>query len=574
MPDGAGGRRRPTWVVEVRVDGHPGPLVDALENDVLPRVLAGARWYGAKDAGPPHVRILDLIGFGPDGDVAVALLSATPPGRSAQTWVLPLAVEWGPAGQDPSVAAVTDGRRTGRLADAVASGAFARAFLATAARETADGLALRRTGAPLDMAALAAAPVAVSGAEQSNSSIRFGDIAILKLFRRLEPGVHPEIEIGRFLTETAGFDGAPPLLGWLELGGAEPVVAGSLVAVVAGARDGWATATDLLRGPAGGPALAGLARTLGRRTAAMHRAFAVPTGDPAFRADAATAADLDAMASAAQADAGRVLDALAARTDPDARRLVRRRDDLLAALGAVRSRGGGAVRTRVHGDYHLGQVLVAAGGDVRIVDFEGEPMRPLAERRAKRIPLTDVAGMLRSFAYAAAAAGRDDDAGAAAAFLDAYRAEAGAAVDDALLRFFVLERAVYEVGYEIANRPDWVSIPVRGILALLGAAGGGDRGGARRGLHAGGHRPRGDRPPRPPRADGDHGGAADARRGRPGRAEPGQRRGRPLRTGREPSRHGRPALHRAAPHALGCRDRPRRSAGRDLLTVRAAANPP
>ena len=119
MPDGAGGRRRPTWVVEVRVDGHPGPLVDALENDVLPRVLAGARWYGAKDAGPPHVRILDLIGFGPDGDVAVALLSATPPGRSAQTWVLPLAVEWGPAGQDPSVAAVTDGQRTGRLADAV-----------------------------------------------------------------------------------------------------------------------------------------------------------------------------------------------------------------------------------------------------------------------------------------------------------------------------------------------------------------------------------------------------------------------------------------------------------------------
>jgi hypothetical protein len=483
MPDGAGARRRPTWAAEVRVDGHPGPLVDALENDVLPGVLAGARWYGAKDAGPPHVRILDLIGFGADGDVAVALLSATPPGRSAQTWVLPLAVEWGPAGQDASVAAVTDGRRIGRLVDAVASGAFARAFLATAARGTADGLALRRTGAPLDMAALATAPVAVSGAEQSNSSIRFGDVAILKLFRRLEPGVHPEIEIGRFLTDTAGFDGAPPLLGWLELGGAEPVVAGSLVAVVAGARDGWATATDLLR-------------------------------------------------------------------------------------------GGGAVRTRVHGDYHLGQVLVAAGGDVRIVDFEGEPMRPLAERRAKRIPLTDVAGMLRSFAYAAAAAGRDDDAGAAAAFLDAYRAEAGAAVDDALLRFFVLQKAVYEVGYEIANRPDWVSIPVRGILALLDAAGGGDRGGARRGLHAGGHRPRGDRPPRPPRADGDHGGAADARRGRPGRAEPGQRRGRPLRTGREPSRHGRPALHRAAPHALGCRDRPRRSADRDLLTVRTAANPP
>lgn len=113
-----------------------------------------------------------------------------------------------------------------------------------------------------------------------------------------------------------------------------------------------------------------------------------------------------------------------------------------------------------------------AGGDVRIVDFEGEPMRPLAERRAKRSPLKDVAGMLRSFAYAAAAAGRDDDAGAAAAFLDAYRTEADAPVDDALLRFFLLEKAVYEVGYELANRPDWVPIPVRGILSLLDAAAG------------------------------------------------------------------------------------------------------
>jgi trehalose synthase-fused probable maltokinase len=245
------------------------------------------------------------------------------------------------------------------------------------------------------------------------------------------------------------------------------------------------------------PQLIALAHRLGQRTAELHRAFGVDTDDMAFASEPFQPDHLIDWARAICSSAGFIFDALnRARSGLNpasqqaADRLLRRRQDLLAQIGDLMPAKVDVRRTRVHGDYHLGQVLVA-NDDVFIIDFEGEPMRPLAERRGKHLPLRDVAGMLRSFQYAAASAARavraDDDAVArleasvgrmSATFLDAYvRAirgcpsfptDLGQATD--LLRLFLIEKALYEVGYELAHRPDWTDIPLSAVLALVDGA--------------------------------------------------------------------------------------------------------
>jgi trehalose synthase-fused probable maltokinase len=331
---------------------------------------------------------------------------------------------------------------------------------------------------------------------------------MLKGFRRLEPGVHPELEIGRFLTEVAGFKNAPALLGSVELVGPMgevPTALCVLQALIPNQGDGWAHVNERLKIIANEQAdqigteqqLFSLAHCLGKRTAELHHAFAAGTADRAFAPEPFQPDHLIDWAQAICISAGFIFDTLShARPRLDhtsqevADRLLRRREDLLMQIAELMPAKVDVKRTRVHGDYHLGQVLISSD-DVFIIDFEGEPMRPLTERRGKHLPLRDVAGMLRSFQYAVGSVTRavraDEDTAArlqacagrmSINFLEAYAqavrgcpsfpTDLAQATD--LLRLFVIEKALYEIGYELANRPDWADIPLAGVLAIVDGA--------------------------------------------------------------------------------------------------------
>ena len=317
------------------------------------------------------------------------------------------------------------------------------------------------------------APVRRIGGEQSNTSVVFGRLLVMKVFRRLVDGVNPDVEITRFLTEHTTFQNTPRLAGALEYHDGRGGVATLAMAqeLVPDGRDGWGWMLDRL---AAGDAALGALRQLGRRTAELHAALATPSEDPAFagapidRHDGtAWARGLECQVDAARAAApDRALPEAPAEAGP-------------ALAGLV-----GALKLRHHGDFHLGQTLaVGEGRDFVVIDFEGEPLRPLEERRRPHTPLRDVAGMLRSFAYAAAAskrAGRDVgdwEAQARAAFVAGYRdaARAAAFVPASPAAFaravaaLELEKAAYEIVYEANHRPDWLDIPVRGFVSARAA---------------------------------------------------------------------------------------------------------
>jgi len=390
--------------------------------------------------------------------------------------------------------------------------------------------------------------------EQSNTSILYGNKLILKLFRRLQPGENPDTEIGRFLTEVAHFPRIAPFLGDIRSLAAdgsesgEPTTLAMLQGLVPNEGDGWKWTLDelsryfdscatcpvprdtgtypsfLADSPTSETARehAGLylegAALLGRRTAEMHLALATPTEDPAFAAEPFTPADLAADSARIEAQLAHTLEALrrgmtglatagadqnsTPETDTDstsdlAALILSQRRDLLARarlLAATPPESAG-IRIRIHGDYHLGQVL-RSRADFVILDFEGEPARTLAERRAKQSPLKDVAGMLRSFSYAAYAglaaftqrrpphSAADAKAldgwtqlwlsAASTEFLRAYKSTIAAAprllpeaaIAQSILNACLLEKALYELLYELNNRPAWVRIPLAGILAL------------------------------------------------------------------------------------------------------------
>ena len=326
-------------------------------------------------------------------------------------------------------------------------------------------------------------------AEQSNTSVVFGDRLIFKVFRRLEPGENPEVEITRALTE-AGYANAPRQRGSLALQHTDgsSTALGVLAEFVVGGREGWQLATGEVARIAGGAApdaqLGNQFMELGRAVADMHGALARTLG----RREAG-AEDLTAWVDAMRAQCEQVLATAARRAPEPTAAVLDRRDALLARIERVADEKATGPLTRVHGDLHLGQVLLDRDGRWQLLDFEGEPARPLAERRALHAPLRDVAGMLRSFDYAAAAgSGGDLSAVPAAAaqwrdgvrggFLAAYLDEAAEhdvlphddAAVQAQLDAFELDKAVYELGYELANRPDWVPIPVGGITRVLDRA--------------------------------------------------------------------------------------------------------
>jgi maltose alpha-D-glucosyltransferase/alpha-amylase len=382
-------------------------------------------------------------------------------------------------------------------------------------------------------------PPEPSSKEQSNTSLIYGDRLILKLFRRQQPGPNPESEIGRYLTEKAGFDGVPPFAGTIEYdgpGGRSTLAV--LQGLVANEGDGWTLTLEemerfyencaripvpediagnepgdliaLSEQPASqhardyvGIALDATAR-LGRRTAALHLALAMRSEDPAFAPEPLTSDDMQALLADLRESAAKVFDVLrdsVARLPDEmldvAGLALGRRKQILDSFRNIRWRNLQGQRVRVHGDYHLGQVL-RVRTDYVILDFEGEPARSLEERRAKQSPLKDVAGMLRSLAYAAYAglinytARRPEDfeklepwarlweRSAAAEFLRAYRETASGAAflpSDAgdfrgLLSMFWLDKVLYELSYELNNRPGWARIPLIGILSLPIEAGG------------------------------------------------------------------------------------------------------
>jgi trehalose synthase-fused probable maltokinase len=407
------------------------------------------------------------------------------------------------------------GSSRGVLVDAFADDRFIRLLLARIATDAdteageIPGLIFRRSALlnAIEQALAATSDIERKSGEQSNTSVRIGGM-MLKGFRRLEPGIHPELEIGRFLTEVAGFKNAPALLGSVELVGSTgeaPTALCVLQALIPNQGDGWTHVIERLkittnehrdRGRTE-QQLFSLAHCLGKRTAELHHALAVHSDDVAFAPEPVHPDHLSDWARAICASAGFIFDALGqARSrlghgsQQAADRLLGRRKELLMQIGELVPARVDAKRTRVHGDYHLGQVLIA-NDDVFIIDFEGEPMRPLTERRGKHLPLRDVAGMLRSFQYAAASVTRtvhaDQDTAASlqacagrmsANFLEAYAqairscpsfpADLEQATD--VLRLFVIEKALYEIGYELANRPDWVDIPLAGVLAIVDGA--------------------------------------------------------------------------------------------------------
>ena len=498
--------------VDTAVAGREGRQLEA---DVLPEFLRLQRWFASKDKAVRRVALTPLAEM--EGSHALAVLDVEVEG-GAERYFLPLSAVWGDealahgaATLSYTIAKLRRGPRVGALVDGTGDPAMTRALV----QALHDGLVLPTDGGEVvfrGSEALAAIedlgdPRPIPG-EQSNASIVFGDAVVMKVYRRLREGVQPEIEMGRFLTDVAGFENTPALLGTVDLVPAdgEPTTLASAFAFVRNQGDAWGYVTDALMRDLDDAALSQeedefpftleIGALLGRRTAGMHRALATPTDDPAFAAEpiaqdeaASLAEEVTAELDRQMGDLERALGGLPEGAAGIAREVLARRGDLAERLGALRGMAPSGMRTRIHGDYHLGQVLVAQN-DVFVIDFEGEPKRSLEERRAKAFALRDVAGMLRSLDYAAAAALRDrtgageEERAVARAerwrrrarrqFLDAYaEGIAGSPAHPegefaaALLDLFLIQKAAYEVGYEMSFRPDWVGIPLRGLLGIL-----------------------------------------------------------------------------------------------------------
>ena len=505
-----------------------GSCRHSLENDILPRFLSGQRWYGDKGqgiAGVEVVRWADLSD-GRNGIWLFTLVAVRRADGAVRHYSLPLAAAWGQAGEEmaaagnPAVLArLRSGPRIGALYDAAADEGFPLALLASIRDSrrfaASDGqIACFHTKAAESLLLAPEAPsVRRISAEQSNSSIIVGEAAILKLIRRPEPGLSVEVEMGRYLTEVAAFPFAPALLGGVTMvePGGQAMALVTAHAQVPNQGDAWSWATRQLerfldelsplspqegrdRLMAGDPELSNFIEILGSRTGELHRALSHVTGDPDFDPEPIAPLDIEQWRRRATEQAGAALAALqgVAGDFPEAERVLAHAERLRRQIDELVPEPMQGAKCRIHGDYHLGQVLVVKN-DLSIIDFEGEPARPLTARRAKDSPLRDVAGMLRSFDYAASSVLARMDAArpgtrdmleplAAVWIRRARRHFVGSYIltteglptlpTDPLLfrgvlRLFLLEKACYEICYEVANRPAWRAVPVRGILRLL-----------------------------------------------------------------------------------------------------------
>jgi maltose alpha-D-glucosyltransferase/alpha-amylase len=460
-------------------------------SDQLLQFLMPRRWFGAKGRDPQSARIVDAIPVADAGWIArVDVVLAD----GVERYQLTLrGQESGARGQgNAPLEGLEDERFRRALGEAIVGG---RGLQGWDARWIIDW-----TGRPPNELPLPR----LGSAEQSNTSLIFGERAILKLYRRLEQGEHPDAEIARFLTTRAHFPHTPELLATARFeSSAGSEIAAMLQRFLPGSRDAWTVALERGREAFRVEAakkipFAAEAEVLGDITRAMHGALASDETDPAFFPERATTADVKRWADATHATADRALSLLQS-TSPTSGSLPAqiKPQAVHAMVNAWVAEIGDDVgeRIRHHGDYHLGQVLHTPDGAFRIIDFEGEPARPLEERRAKHSALRDVAGMLRSFSYAAATCASDAraslgerDALARAerwerelrdAFLRGYLPEGrehppflpqARARLDILLDVFEMEKVFYELAYELNNRPAWAWIPLRGVERMLRAA--------------------------------------------------------------------------------------------------------
>jgi maltose alpha-D-glucosyltransferase/alpha-amylase len=521
------------------LDGNVRTLI---ERDLLAGFLQRQRWFGGKARGVRTARFVDwgLLRRGAT-PLFLTIVEVEYQDGERDSYFLPLAIcgaadvtkieeRWPHA-----VLARVTGARKGVLFDGWLDNGFARAMLESV--EQSDEIRMRR-GTVQAVATAAFARFRGEGrldigrltAEQSNTSLIYGDRLILKLFRRLQPGINPDYEIGRQLTERVGYARVPAVTGAFEhrMTAEQPMTIALLQQLVESQADGWSHATDevsrfyeAVAGTAA-PALAtpgtaselltfaapaairdamagylATAETLGRRTGEVHLALAGDASTAAFAPEPFAQDDLNALTADAGAQARKALESLRTATLPEeiatqAGALLADESRLIERVGHTPTLDFTSSKIRVHGDYHLGQVLWAEG-DFYILDFEGEPARPMAERREKQSPLKDVAGMLRSFSYAAYAGlfahlatravpfaetepwARIWQSSASAAFLKGYFSTTHGALfipaepsqRDALLELFVLDKALYELNYELNNRPDWVRIPLTAILGIV-----------------------------------------------------------------------------------------------------------
>jgi trehalose synthase-fused probable maltokinase len=424
------------------------------------------RWYGAKSRAVAHSQVLDSIVLRTtEPQFALALAEMRYDTGAHDIYQLLYSLR----GDTLQIDGLEDPQLARELVSAMRSGLTLQGAEGIVEFAPVEGFA------GLGRELLDARPV---GAEQSNSSVVFDDELILKVFRRLEPGVNPELEMLRFLTEH-GFANIAPLGGWYAYsGGPLGATLGILQEYVGGGLDGWELALDEI-GERPEEFLQRL-RRLGEVTGEMHSVLASDANDPAFAAETPSVESLGLLTATVDEEIERVFLTLP-EDDDRLEPILGRGEEVREQLRLLTYAGTTGKVIRTHGDYHLGQTLWSQD-DWVVLDFEGEPARSVAERRRKRSPLRDVAGMLRSFAYAATAAellrrtpapeGWEEQA--RGQFLEGYLDTAdpallpsGQVALDRLLAVFELEKAVYELRYELDNRPDWVGIPVAGIQRLI-----------------------------------------------------------------------------------------------------------
>ena len=516
----------------------------------LPAFLPLQRWFGSKSRQIHKVDLLDYIPIQLSATVALITVARVEytdgPG---ETYVLPLIPS--PEGSASSKSSAPPILRVSKpesslevqFTDALANAEFLGKILDSIHGTNSHAGAIGELQAipEPNLNALELEPSSrlvprLIKAEQSNTSIIYGDRLILKFFRRIEEGVNPDLEIGRFLTEVAHFGNVPPLCGSLQYKaqGGKILALGILQGFVPNRGDAWRFTTDSLvelftaAMQCGERDLARMADAapmqlrnklpaklsdrltkqldfiglLGKRTAEMHLALASSRSDAAFDPEPFTDEFRDALESSFHDLAVRNFEWLRQKLPelPDTirelgKKVLALEDDVLLDFHSCLEEKIVCVRTRIHGDYHLGQVLFS-GSDFFIIDFEGEPAKPLSERREKRSPIQDVAGILRSFHYAArsgmlavrellAASPKLEPALeqlaqhwytlASQQFLGEYKKAASGSPFlpptsgefDRLLKLHLLEKAVYELGYELNNRPAWLPIPLAGIEEIL-----------------------------------------------------------------------------------------------------------
>ncbi len=532
-------------------DIFQGKTKEKLADDILPQYIRGCRWFGGKARRIRQIKIIENITIGKTPSVTHLLfLKVLYTEGLSDIYLLPISFASGDEArriieEKPHiiVSRLRSGTGEGIIYESIHNEEFRKNLLMMIARKhTVRGLNGQLTAYPgrflknFEKNELLEEKSQVLKTEQSNTSFLYGNKLYFKLFRRLDEGINPDLEIGRFLTEKASFPNVSLFAGAVEYRrhDAEPTVVGILQAFIPNHGDAWVYTLDsvgrylervlpkksetqeipeapssllkidsqdipiILQELIGGDYLE-MAALLGKRTAELHLSLSSDKEDPSFAPEPFSILYQRSIFQSVQSLTKRVFEllgksfkALPDNIREESNKILRYEKEILDFFKSLLSKKISVTKTRIHGDYHLGQVLFT-GNDFIIIDFEGEPERSLSERRLKRSPLIDVAGMIRSFHYAAYTSllkhfiFRSEDLSGLEPWVDLWytyvssvflRSYLDTAKDapfipkdkediDIILKIFLLEKAIYEVGYELNNRPDWVNIPLKGIKRLL-----------------------------------------------------------------------------------------------------------